>query len=143
MGKARTYEGDGIVVTYEVLRCIHAAECVHGLPDVFDAQKRPWIDASKAAADQIAAAVEGCPTGALSYRRTDGGPEESIPVEARIELVQDGPVYVTGSVELALPDETLHWSGTRAALCRCGASQNKPFCDNSHKNIGFTSENSE
>ncbi len=61
MGKTRAYEGDGIVVHYELKRCIHAAECVHGLPAVFDPQKRPWIDPTQSDADELAAAVERCP----------------------------------------------------------------------------------
>ena len=140
MGKTRAYEGDGIVVHYELKRCIHAAECVHGLPAVFDPQKRPWIDAMQCDADGIAAVVERCPTGALTYERTDGGAQETAPAEARVELVPDGPIHIHGHIELKEPDGTVHWTGTRAALCRCGRSLSKPFCDNTHKDVGFKSE---
>ncbi|MEQ9399623.1 MAG: (4Fe-4S)-binding protein [Longimicrobiales bacterium] len=136
MSKAREYEGDGIVVSYELRRCIHAAKCVHGLPEVFDPDRRPWIDPSGSDADRIAAVVERCPTGALTYRRTDGGPAEEAPAPY-IRTAPDGPVYVQGSIELRDADGQVYWTGTRAALCRCGASKNKPFCDNTHLDIGF------
>ena len=137
MGRTREYEGEGIVVQYELKRCIHAAECVKGLPSVFDPNKRPWIDPSGAGADEVARAVERCPTGALTYRRTDGGAEEALPRDARIEMVPDGPIHIHGRMELLGPDGTACWSGGRAALCRCGHSRNKPFCDNAHRDVGF------
>ena len=140
MSRTRAYEGEGITVSYELQRCIHAAECVKGLPTVFDPNKRPWIDPTQAGADALAAVVERCPTGALTYERTDGGAQESAPAEARVELVPDGPIHVHGRLELKQPDGAVHWAGNRAALCRCGQSVNKPFCDNTHKNVGFKSE---
>lgn len=139
MPRTREYQGDGIVVTYELQRCIHAAECVKGLPEVFDPGRRPWIDATRSGADSVARAVERCPTGALTYRRTDGGREEATPAEARIETVPDGPVHVRGRVKIESPDGSVCWTGNRAALCRCGHSRNKPFCDNTHEDVGFRS----
>ena len=41
--KLHRYEGRGVTVTYDAKRCIHAAECVHGLPGVFDPDAKPWI----------------------------------------------------------------------------------------------------
>ena len=137
MGRTREYEGNGIVVAYELRRCIHAAECVKGLPAVFDPDRRPWIQAAEADADAVAEVVRRCPTGALTYRRTDGAPQEA-PPEAAVEAVPDGPLHVRGAVELRDHEGALCWTGMRAALCRCGASNNKPFCDNSHRKVGFT-----
>ena len=42
-GKLHRYEAPGAVVTWDAMRCIHAAECVHGLPQVFDPAAKPWI----------------------------------------------------------------------------------------------------
>lgn len=136
--KIKEYEGSDIVVSYEVRRCIHAERCVHNLGKVFDPERRPWIDPDLAPADAVARTVELCPTGALTYVRRDGGPEE----EARgpaVETVPDGPLYVRGAIELRDHEGQVYWRGTRAALCRCGASKIKPFCDNSHLDIGFRS----
>lgn len=134
--KIRHYEGEGIVVSFEAKRCIHEQECVHGLPSVFDAQARPWIQPESSSPDVIAAVVRRCPTGALQYRRTDGGPAEVAPAENTVRLVPDGPLRVAGDVRLHLSDGEAR-EELRVSLCRCGASQNKPFCDNSHREMNF------
>lgn len=137
MGRTREYEGEGIVVRYDARRCIHAAECVHGLPNVFDPERRPWIDADAGSADRIAAVVCRCPTGALTYERTDGGPTEPVLPHNQIRVEANGPLYGSGDIELTMPDGEVHRE-TRVALCRCGDSKNKPFCDNTHLEAGFT-----
>lgn len=133
----KKYEGDGIIIHFEARRCIHAAECVHGLPGVFDANARPWITPAGGSAEEIASVVERCPSGALSYERMDGGPPESTPAEKSIRVVADGPLYVRGALEVCDADGRAIQAGPRVALCRCGASKNKPFCDNSHIEAGF------
>lgn len=132
--KLRTYSSDDIDVSWSLKRCIHAQECVKGMPAVFDVQKRPWIQPEQApSADELAAVVERCPTGALHYDRKDGGPGEPTPEANRITLEADGPLYVLGDATLEMPGDETALTDTRIALCRCGASKNKPFCDNTHK----------
>jgi len=138
MAKTREYEGDGIVVRFDSLRCIHAAECVKGLGRVFNPRQRPWIDAGAASADEIAEVVARCPTGALQFERTDGGEREATPETTTVRIVADGPLYVTGRIEVVDQEGRPLSVEHRVALCRCGASENKPFCDNSHKRIEFT-----
>ena len=134
--KSRKYEGEGIVVEYDLARCIHAAECVRGLPQVFDPEARPWIQPANAPADAIAEVVQRCPTGALRYERTDGGPAEAPAAQYRVRIEPNGPLFVEGDLRLRLPDGEVVQE-TRVALCRCGESKNKPFCDNSHVEKGF------
>jgi uncharacterized Fe-S cluster protein YjdI/CDGSH-type Zn-finger protein len=69
----RDYEGTGIVVHWDADRCQHSAKCVNGAPTVFDTTKRPWISAGALGPDELAAVIDTCPSGALSYTRTDGG----------------------------------------------------------------------
>jgi CDGSH-type Zn-finger protein/uncharacterized Fe-S cluster protein YjdI len=134
--KPKSYERDDLTVEYLPPRCIHAAECVRGLPAVFDPERRPWIDASQAEADAIADVIRRCPTGALRWRRKDGGPEETPDEHATMSVAPDGPVWVRGPIRLKLPSgETVE--DTRVALCRCGQSKHKPYCDNSHVGAGF------
>jgi CDGSH-type Zn-finger protein len=76
--------------------------------------------------------AENCPSGAIGYLRKDGGPQEKPPVVNTVRLRENGPLAV--HAEIVLGGETLF----RATLCRCGASQNKPFCDNSHIKAGFS-----
>ncbi|MDT0268687.1 (4Fe-4S)-binding protein [Streptomyces sp. DSM 44915] len=71
----KAYQGQGITVTFEAGRCQHAAECVHGLPEVFDITKRPWIQPDAATPDRLAEVVRRCPSGALRYQLADGGTE--------------------------------------------------------------------
>jgi len=133
----KSYEGDGIVVHFEARRCIHAAECVRRLPAVFDVGRRPWILADAAPADPIAEIVERCPSGALTYERTDGGRTESVDPVPTIRARRHGPLYLRGSCTVTDHGGAPVEVGPRAALCRCGGSKNKPFCDNSHLERGF------
>jgi uncharacterized Fe-S cluster protein YjdI len=136
----RKYTGAALDVTYDAQRCIHAAECIRRLPAVFDKSKRPWVQLDQAAADQVAATVLACPSGALHYQGKDGLPAEPIPAHTTIRLAKNGPLYVHGDFTIVNGAGELVLKESRAALCRCGASANKPFCDNSHKRIGFVAE---
>ncbi|RYJ08316.1 hypothetical protein ELS19_17340 [Halogeometricum borinquense] len=131
------YTGEDIVVEYDVNRCIHARECVRGLPDVFDPDKRPWIEPDNAAVEELMSVIMQCPTGALQFERTDTDYEEPVPEQNTVSVVPDGPLYLAGDVEITSPDETVLLRDTRVALCRCGASSNKPLCDNSHEAVEF------
>jgi CDGSH-type Zn-finger protein/uncharacterized Fe-S cluster protein YjdI len=135
--KLHIYRGQDIVVTYDLQRCIHAAECVRGLPAVFDTQRRPWVQPDAANADEVAGVVMRCPSGALHFERLDGGAPEEPPARNTIAVRPDGPLYACGAIELTTPEGVVLMEDTRAAFCRCGASQNKPFCDNSHRQAGF------
>lgn len=134
--RLRTYESDDITVTYDPRRCIHSAECVRGLRQVFDPDRVPWIDPTRAEAEAIGEVVERCPTGALHYARKDGGSEERPDPTNVARIGPDGPLYVRGRIRIELPDGGV-LSETRAAFCRCGASKDKPFCDGSHEESRF------
>ena len=134
----RAYTGAAITVRYDVARCRHVAACVRGLPHVFDPSRRPWIlvDAEPDAA-LVAEVVRRCPTGALYYALVDGPDEVPDPVTT-VVAVPDGPLLVRGDLRLDLGDEG-RLAETRAALCRCGYSGSKPFCDGSHERVGWRS----
>ena len=106
---------------------------------MFDAVARPWIDVDQATADEIAEVVMTCPTGALHFRRLDGGPDEAGPPETTVNPQRDGPLYLRGTLRIEDASGRLIREDTRVALCRCGASSNKPFCDGTHRLIGFRS----
>ena len=131
------YVDDAIDISYDVHRCIHAAECIRGLPAVFDSGRRPWILPSAASADEIADVIAKCPSGALHFKRRDGGQSETPQIPTTIEPTPGGPYYVRGFVELRSSDGSSVYEDVRMALCRCGQSHNKPFCDNSHFYSGF------
>jgi uncharacterized Fe-S cluster protein YjdI len=135
-GLTREYARPEIRVQWYASRCIHSAACIRALPAVFDPRRRPWIDLEAADADAIADAVTRCPTGALRYERTDGAPNESPPPNVQITPVPNGPYFVRGSFDIVDPDGTIRRE-TRVALCRCGQSKHLPYCDNTHRAIGF------
>lgn len=133
----RQYDGDGITVHWEPKLCIHVANCIRNQPGVFDPNARPWVNVSGAEADAIAAAIESCPTGALRYERTDGGPQEEPATPASVQARTNGPLFVRGSLQIIDGRGDIVREATRIALCRCGQSQNKPYCDLSHRAAGF------
>ena len=129
--KIFTYESDGITVTWDQTRCIHAAACVQGLPNVFDPDRRPWIDPDRADADAIVEVVVRCPTGALHAQRDATSPEAP-PSSNRVRVFPNGPLLLRGDIQVQGPAGETLLRDTRVALCRCGLSQNKPLCDGSH-----------
>ncbi len=134
--KIYTYESDEIEVTWDKFKCIHAKECVHGLPGVFNIDEKPWIQPGKSAANKVAEVIAKCPTGALQFKRKDGE-KESIPEKNDLSLIKDGPVYLKGNIKIKNLDGEVITEETRVALCRCGKSTNKPYCDNSHIKAEF------
>jgi uncharacterized Fe-S cluster protein YjdI len=65
----KTYTGTRVDVSFDVAVCQHAAECVRGLPEVFDTRRRPWILPDGAAAERVVDVVGRCPSGALRIER--------------------------------------------------------------------------
>jgi len=135
--KPRSYDAPDIEVTYDVKRCIHFAACTKNLPGIFDTGKRPWIQPENGAADAIAEVIHKCPTGALQYHRKDGGAAEAAPAQNQFQADANGPLFLRGNFHFTDPTGEPIKAETRLALCRCGASRNKPYCDNSHQDINF------
>ena len=127
-------EADKLTLLYEGKKCIHARFCVTGAPKVFLANvKGPWIDPDAMDVELLAGIAHACPSGAIRYRRKDGRPDETAPLVNLVAIREAGPYAVRA--EMVLNGEPI---GFRATLCRCGASQNKPFCDGSHHKAEFT-----
>jgi len=135
-GVAREYRSDEIIVYWEPRLCTHSARCLQGLPQVFDNERYPWVDVTAASADQIAEVVMRCPTSALRFERLDGGSQEEGFEPTIIQARRDGPLWVRGRLQIVDQDGSVR-ELNRAVLCRCGHSANRPFCDNTHRKIGF------
>ena len=132
----KVYHGRDVEVSFDIDICIHIAECLRGQPEVFDLNRRPWILPDMAGADEVAEIVRRCPSGALLYKRLDGGPEEDPDGLTTVTPMRDGPLLVSGKIEVRREDGSIE-TLPRATLCRCGESQHKPFCDNQHLAAGF------
>lgn len=130
--------GGGLTIHWDSSLCYHAAECVKAQPLVFDPKRRPWIETDHASDDDIAAAIDACPSGALSYTRADGSDDAPSEVGVTIQVMPDGPVMIVGPAEVVDDQGGVVKAAKRMALCRCGASENKPFCDGAHASIGFS-----
>jgi uncharacterized Fe-S cluster protein YjdI len=132
----KEYATDEIVVEWQPNLCFHSQNCVRSLPQVFDDSRRPWISVDAASADEVETAVARCPSGALRTRRV-GIP--STPRERPPEVCasENGPLLVSGGVRILDANGAVLYEGDKAALCRCGGSSNKPFCDGTHKKNGF------
>jgi CDGSH-type Zn-finger protein/uncharacterized Fe-S cluster protein YjdI len=128
------YRGRQIIIRFDTSKCIHSRHCVLGNPKVFIANAPgEWIQPDAASCEEIVALVRTCPSGALTYERLDGGEQERAPLVNTVRLRENGPLAFHADMEIQG-----HSACYRATLCRCGASQHKPFCDNSHVAANFT-----
>lgn len=125
----RTYRAEGIAVTFDAGLCRHAAECVRGLPAVFDTGRRPWVAPDAAAPERIAEVVRCCPTGALGYLLAGGvGEQPARPTE--VLRTADGRLLLRGELRIEEDGGGVR-EATRAMLCGCGSSAGPPYCDRS------------
>jgi CDGSH-type Zn-finger protein/uncharacterized Fe-S cluster protein YjdI len=125
--------GQGLDIRFEGRRCIHSRHCVLDAPTVFLANTPgAWIRPDTVPIETLVAVAHSCPSGAIRYQRHDGGPEEAAPPVNQLRLRENGPYAVHAPLRIAGQDD-----GFRATLCRCGQSQNKPWCDGSHVGAGF------
>jgi len=132
----REYRTKELAVRWNSELCIHTARCIRRAPDAFDAARRPWIQLEGTPTEDVVDAVRLCPTGALTVRRLGDTPQEE-DEEVVIQLRPNGPYFVRGPVKVVTPSGEVVHDGARVALCRCGNTKNAPFCDNTHRDIGF------
>ena len=145
----KEYSNGEMTVYWNPEKCIHSRNCVKGLPAVFDRGKRPWINMKGASSEDIMRTIDRCPSGALSYKRNDGAKNEhpadenaaDEPVHGvDVRVTSKGPLIVDGRFRLIDEDGLASEVKGPVALCRCGGSKNKPYCDGTHKAIGFGEE---
>jgi CDGSH-type Zn-finger protein/truncated hemoglobin YjbI len=145
--KRDTYEGLSVTVLDNRGICQHSGFCSDRLKTVFRAGQDPFVAPSGGRMDDIIRAVRNCPSGALSY--AVDGHEARAEVdhagkrEQAIEVSKDGPYRITGGIPLQNADgedEPRAHGASREhyALCRCGHSQNKPFCSGMHWYVEFS-----
>ena len=142
----RKYTNGEITVFWQPKKCIHATTCYRELIEVFNPRKRPWVKMDGASTEEIIRVVKLCPTQALAFKynkdidgdkqaEINSGPKES---DAEARIMEDGPLVLKGSFVLydIHGKELKHFKMT--SLCRCGASITLPFCDGTHRKIGYT-----
>ena len=135
----KKYTNGEVTIVWKPNECIHSALCFKGLGEVFDPQKRPWITPEGSTTEKIIAQVKKCPSGALSYylNRDAGEGEVKVEAETIVEPTPNGPLMVYGNVSIKDMHGNITKKNSATAFCRCGGSQNKPFCDGTHRKINF------
>jgi uncharacterized Fe-S cluster protein YjdI len=144
-GGAKSYTNGEITVFWRPEVCIHSANCLIGLPGVFDSLERPWINIHGAASTEIMKTIDTCPSRALLYLknakfnlRKSRKRSKTPPKFARIQILKDGPAIISGNYIIrGIDKKKIHLKTDKAALCRCGSSNKKPFCDGSHLTMEF------
>jgi CDGSH-type Zn-finger protein/ferredoxin len=133
--RANPLGGEGLTIHDDRATCSHSAFCGNIASNVWDMAGETADSDVRA---QVMNMVEKCPSGALTYTfdGADSPNEPGLPVE--IGVLNDGPLFVQGGIAVTLPDGTTLETRNRVALCRCGASANKPLCDGSHHGANFS-----
>lgn len=143
--KTHKYSNDEVTVVWQPEMCMHSTICFKGLIEVFDPKKRPWVNIQGAATEKIVEQVRKCPSGALSYfMNNETATEENeaaVNSEAAniidIEVMPNGPFLIKTDCLITYTDGTKEIKKGNTALCRCGGSANKPYCDGTHRKNGF------
>lgn len=155
----REYKNNDITVYWQPSKCIHATTCYKELIEVFNPRKRPWVNLEGATTERTIEIINKCPTDALTYKWNNDEKNknslnlknekvkqaiefskqpESKPVT--IQIMRDGPLVVQGSFKIFNSNGEPLRTMAMISLCRCGHSNNMPFCDGFHRKIGFNSE---
>ncbi|HSR59741.1 MAG TPA: (4Fe-4S)-binding protein [Robiginitalea sp.] len=133
--KVREYSRGKLTIIWKPGLCIHSGVCVKALPEVYRPREKPWIRPELASEQALKEQIARCPSGALSFRESDESPTAASDLPS-IQVVPGGPLILRGRVQLDHAGGTQTLEG-RSALCRCGGSSKKPFCDGSHKQLNF------
>jgi len=143
---SRSYTNDEVTVFWRPQLCIHSANCLIGSPKVFDSSKRPWINVQAASSQEIIKTVNTCPSRAITYLKKSTAAaadkkksvSKNAPV-ANVQVLSNGPLLIRGHYQITdSAGKEIKVDQEVAAICRCGASKKKPFCDGTHHHIGFT-----
>lgn len=161
----RQYTNGEITVFWIPSKCIHATTCFRELIEVFNPGRRPWINMEAAPTRRIVEVVNKCPTQAIIWkynkdlsseelaaqRQVKGGEEnpetltgiaENEEKQERekptnVRIMKDGPIVIEGKFKIIGVDETELKPTLMTSICRCGQSMSMPYCDGTHRKIGF------
>ena len=156
----RQYTNGEITVFWIPSKCIHATTCFRELIEVFNPGRRPWVNMDGASTRRIAEVVNKCPTQALEWKYNKDMDQDSLAANntivaevtpetlsnedtdtpAKVNVMKDGPIVVEGNFKVIGTDGQELKSMIMTSFCRCGESNNMPFCDGRHRKIGFFEE---
>ncbi len=140
--QAGVMEGPAMLLTDAEGLCAFARFC--------DPEGQVWNQVAHTdkpkAREQLVRQAGNCPSGRLVAwdKKTEQALEPKLPVS--IGLIEDpaqecsGPIWVRGGIQIESADGFEYEVRNRVTLCRCGKSQNKPFCDGTHAAVKFRDE---
>lgn len=157
----RQYTNGEITVFWKPSKCIHATTCFRELIEVFNPGRRPWVNMEGAPTRRIIEVVNKCPTQALEWKYNKdlsaeekavapGSSEEVTPETvskeeavgahtrpAKITIMKDGPIVVEGDFKVIGAQGNELKTMIMTSFCRCGNSKSMPYCDGTHRKVGF------
>jgi uncharacterized Fe-S cluster protein YjdI len=162
----RQYTNGEITVFWKPSKCIHATTCFRELLDVYNPRKRPWVNMEGASTERIIEVTDKCPTQAIywkynkdlteeekaineKYQEVDEvnpetlhekkskQDEEPKKADAKMQIMPDGPMLIEGDFKVIGADGNEIKTMVMTSFCRCGNSKSQPFCDGSHRIVGF------
>ena len=132
--RADSLGGAGITVRDDRSICVHAGFCGTRITNIWKQVAETEDSIVRLA---IINEVEKCPSGAITYRFEGDDADTEPDLRTQIGVIDDGPLWVSGSIQVTTSEGVELELRNRQTLCRCGASANKPLCDGSHKEAGF------
>jgi len=160
--KNRDYKNGDITVFWRPGKCIHSSICYTKLIEVFNPSRRPWVNMNGASSEEIISIVNKCPTEALLWKWNEEDKNTSVsetelnhikirrpydyehyglakdPSEpVKVKVMKNGPLVVEGSFMVRSKEGAHIKTGRFTSFCRCGQSNNMPFCDGMHRKIGY------
>ena len=133
----KKYIKDELTMLWKPKTCIHAAVCVQMLPKVYTPNERPWMKQENASVSELKEQINACPSGALSYEDRSKSINENETAMIKATIKENGPMLIKGNIEITGIDGQVESKSGMTAICRCGASGNKPYCDGSHAKVDF------
>ena len=133
----KKYSNGELTVVWKPQKCIHSGVCVKTLPMVYDPEAKPWINVENASTEELKEQIIKCPSGALSYFMNAEDNQEEETLETKIEILENGPLLIYGTLKVTDKDGNIETKNKTTAFCRCGESNNKPYCDGSHIKADF------
>jgi CDGSH-type Zn-finger protein len=132
--RAYPYRGGDLTLFDDRTLCTRAGYCG-------DRFRNVWAMIADAADPEVAERIRHmsrlCPSGRIATQ-PDGAEERDEPAfAASIGVIRNGPLWVRGGISVVASDGEPYEIRNRLTLCRCGHSENKPFCDGSHEDVGF------
>ena len=154
----RQYSNGEITVFWKPDKCIHATTCFRELIEVYNPRNRPWVNMHGASTEKIIEVTNKCPTQAITWKynkdldsseqqgNTASG-EELTPESVQktrndkastISLMKNGPILVEGEFRIISAEGVEMKKMIMTSICRCGHSNSQPYCDGSHRKVGFS-----